>query len=185
MRIATREHSSHGAPERRAPRRAAHPDRRRLPREEGRRGLRPLQRRARLRRAAPVASPESRERAEKGRRRSWKGSRSPAQGRAPRRRYRQVAQSARAWRASPRERREFLSLVKASIRAPTSAVAWVEESALARVLARVAKDAGLRRELNARIPPIVADAAQAALARTPAGKAARAALDVLAKIRPR
>ena len=56
---------------------------------------------------------------------------------------------------------------------------------LARVLAEVASNPGLRRELNARVPPVIWEAAQDALRRTPAGKAADAAYGVLEKLRPK
>ena len=70
-------------------------------------------------------------------------------------------------------------------RAPTSAAAFIEESYLARVVADVARNPALRRELNARVPPIILEAAEAALRRTPVGKAFDAAWKLYGKVRPR
>jgi len=78
-----------------------------------------------------------------------------------------------------------LRLVKGAIRAPTSAVAFVEESYLARVVASIAVNPALRAELHARVPPVIVEAAHAALKRTPVGKAADAAWGVFEKVRPR
>ena len=101
--------------------------------------------------------------------------------------YRQIARATRAWGAGAKREREedFLRLVKGAVRAPTSAVDFVERSYLARVLAEVASNPGLRRELNARVPPVIWEAAQDALRRTPAGKAVDAAYGVLEKLRPK
>lgn len=68
--------------------------------------------------------------------------------------YRQVAQATRAWGASHTEQREFLRVVKGSIRAPTSAYEYVEKSYLAKVIAHVTRHPELRNELNTRIPPV-------------------------------
>ena len=82
-------------------------------------------------------------------------------------------------------RREFLYLVKGSLRAPTSAYSFVENSFAARVVAHVAQNPELRAELNKRVPPVIVEALQSAVRRTPVGKAFDAALGVLDKVRPK
>ena len=58
--------------------------------------------------------------------------------------FRQVAQATRAWGVDAAARREFLYLVKGSLRAPTSAYSFVENSFAARVVAHVAQNPELR-----------------------------------------
>ena len=73
-----------------------------------------------------------------------------------------------AW--TPRRRREFLYLVKGALRAPTSAYSFVENSFAARVVAHVAQNPELRAELNKRVPPVIVEALQSAVRRTPVGR---------------
>ena len=99
--------------------------------------------------------------------------------------FRQVAHATRAWGVDAAARREFLYLVKGSLRAPTSAYSFVENSFAARVVAHVAQNPELRAELNKRVPPVIVEALQSAVRRTPVGKAFDAALGVLEKVRPK
>ena len=99
--------------------------------------------------------------------------------------FRQVAHATRAWGVDATARREFLYLVKGSLRAPTSAYSFVENSFAARVVAHVAQNPELRAELNKRVPPVIVEALQSAVRRTPVGKAFDAALGVLDKVRPK
>jgi hypothetical protein len=99
--------------------------------------------------------------------------------------FRQVAHATRAWGVDAAARREFLYLVKGALRAPTSAYSFVENSFAARVVAHVAQNPELRAELNKRVPPVIVEALQSAVRRTPVGKAFDAALGVLEKVRPK
>ena len=99
--------------------------------------------------------------------------------------FRQVAHATRAWGVDAAARREYLYLVKGSLRAPTSAYSFVENSFAARVVAHVAQNPELRAELNKRVPPVIVEALQSAVRRTPVGKAFDAALGVLDKVRPK
>ena len=99
--------------------------------------------------------------------------------------FRQVAHATRAWGVDAAARREFLYLVKGALRAPTSAYSFVENSFAARVVAHVAQNPELRAELNKRVPPVIVEALQSAVRRTPVGKAFDAALGVLDKVRPK
>ena len=99
--------------------------------------------------------------------------------------FRQVAHATRAWGVDAAARREFLYLVKGALRAPTSAYSFVENSFAARVVAHMAQNPELRAELNKRVPPVIVEALQSAVRRTPVGKAFDAALGVLDKVRPK
>ena len=99
--------------------------------------------------------------------------------------FRQVAHATHAWGVDAAARREFLYLVKGALRAPTSAYSFVENSFAARVVAHVAQNPELRAELNKRVPPVIVEALQSAVRRTPVGKAFDAALGVLEKVRPK
>ena len=99
--------------------------------------------------------------------------------------FRQVAHATRAWGVDAAARREFLYLVKGALRALTSAYSFVENSFAARVVAHVAQNPELRAELNKRVPPVIVEALQSAVRRTPVGKAFDAALGVLEKVRPK
>ena len=49
----------------------------------------------------------------------------------------------------------------------------------------MAQNPELRAELNKRVPPVIVEALQSAVRRTPVGKAFDAALGVLDKVRPK
>ena len=72
-----------------------------------------------------------------------------------------------------------------ALRAPTSAYSFVENSFAARVVAHVAQNPELRAELNKRVPPVIVEALQSAVRRTPVRKSIDAALGVLDKVRPK
>ena len=101
--------------------------------------------------------------------------------------YRRIAESANvALATKPEQKRKFLDLTKAAIRAPTTGIAAVESFGLqVRVAAKIHEDETLRKEVYNRVPPRLVEAAMEALMKTELGGAAKLAKDFYDKARPK